>query len=219
MKRIISLLILAFALLPMAAQNAADTSAAPTAATFFSRAPSDVAAWITTYSRLVMIDYFAHGSDVKTEGSLGQKSGLCSLDDRKLVWRDDDSVTSVIAVIPAQRADTLLVLIRTIASPVADSRVSYYDKNWKPLTSAAYPQPAFSDWLTDAGKKSRSDIESQLPFMLASADFDPATQTLTFVNTAEGFFPDGKKPDCLALLKKRLSYKWDGRKFILLKDE
>jgi len=197
-------------------------TATPTIADFFSRAPIDIASGLPEYSRLDMIDYYNHGSSVKTENRLGQKVLLRSLTPEKLVYQDDDSITTTMAVLPyamSSNADTLIIVIRTAPMPMRDSRIFFFDKQWRPVSGKGFPDQSLKDWLITDNRALRLEIENVLPFMISTADYDPATATLIFTNNIREFFAPNSMPQVLDNLKKQLKYNWDGHRFYKIKDE
>ncbi len=189
------------------------------ASDFFISASVEIASGLPEISRLDMIDYFSHGSDVKSENRLGRNVALKTMSDDMISWRDDDSVTTSIAVVPeirSSRPDTMLVVIRTINLPVPDSEVSYYTSDWQPLSGRSLPAPRLYDWIISSDSRLRSDVEEQLPFFISSAEYDPEARELIFSNRMDGYFDDKNAPDILKSLRQSLKYKWDGRSFKLV---
>lgn len=185
----------------------------PTAADFFYRAPLGVASGLSEISRLDMVDYFNHGSSVKNENRLGQKVGLKALRDELIVWQDDDSVTTAIGVLPSVKGDTVLVVIRTVCTPLKDSELSVYDKNWQPMAAKVLPQPGLKDWLTSTDRETIGQVEDAVPFMLVTAEYDADAKELIMKNRTSSYFAASDTPAVLAKLKKELRYQWDGAKF------
>ena len=163
-----------------------------------------------------MIDYFNHGSAVKTENRLGQKVSLRSLTPEKLVYQDDDSITTTIAVLPMAKSDTVLIVIKTIPMPAQDSQIAFYDKNWQEIGGKAFPKPTIKDWLLTPDRKIISALDTELPFMISTADYDPATATLTLTNSTDRYFADGQKPEVTKNLRQSIKYRWNGSKFVLV---
>lgn len=204
--------------LPLTAMS---QTSAPVAADFFNSAPIDVATGLSQISRLDMVDYFNSGSTVKSENRLGRKSALKSLSDEMIVWQDDDSVTTAIVVLPgvtASKSDTLLMVIRTIAEPMPDSELSFYDSGWHRVDDKRFPHPSLSDWVKPEGRKAMGEIGDALPFMLATVNYDPQTKTLVFTNRMSSFFVAGDAPGQLDLLRPELRYSWNGKSFIRPKE-
>lgn len=185
----------------------------PTAADFFSRAPIDIVSQLSEISRLDMIDYFTNGSTVKSENRLGRKVGIKALSDKQIVWQDEDSIVTSLTVLPkvkSAKSDTLLLLISTINGSMPDSEVHYFDKNWKPLSGNDLPNPKLKDWLRVGDKKTIAEVESSIPFILSTAEFDADGDTLVITSRMGDYYPSNESPEALGLLKPELRYKWNG---------
>ena len=209
-------------MLPVAALSQDEPAAASKAVDFFNSAPLDVAGNLSQISRLDMVDYFVSGSTFKSENQLGAKVALKSLGDEMVVWQDDDSVSTAIVVLPSAspRADTLLMVIRTIGGPMPDSEVSFYDSGWNEIRDLrGFPRPALKDWVKPAVRRMLAEIGETLPFMLATAGYDAETRTLTLTNRMDSYYVAGDKPDCLALIRPELRYVWNGRSFVAYKEK
>ena len=188
----------------------------PTAADYFIKAPFDVASQLPEISRLDMIDYFTHGSTVKSENRLGRKVGLVSLSDSQIVWQDEDSVKTTLTVLPmakSAKADTLLMVIATINGLIPDSEVRFFSKNWEAVSRKDLPQPRLKDWLNVTDKKAIAEVEKAVPFILSTAEYDGGTNTLVITNRTADYYPANEQPDALGKLKPELRYEWNGVTF------
>lgn len=188
----------------------------PTAADFFIKAPFDVASQLTEMSRLDMIDYFTNGSAVKSENRLSRKVGLLSLSDDQVAWQDEDSVKTTLTVLPinkSAKADTLLVVISTVNGLIPDSEVRYFNKNWQTISRKDLPNPQLKDWLSVTDKKAIAEVEQTLPFILSTAEYDGATNTLVITNRTADYYPANEQPEAVGKLKRELRYDWNGVTF------
>ena len=191
-------------------------TAGPTAADFFVKAPLDVASQLSETSRLDMIDYFNNGATVKSENRLGRKVALKKIEDRLIVWQDDDSVMTTIVVLPvvqSSASDTVMVVIRTFAGQLPDSEVRYYDKGWSLIDNSDVPAPKLKDWLNVTDKQSVALVERSIPFILSTAEYDLNDNNLVFTNRTSDFFTPQDTPDAVSMLKPELRYEWTGRRF------
>ena len=188
----------------------------PTAADFFVKAPLDVASQLSETSRLDMIDYFNNGATVKSENRLGRKVALKKIEDRLIVWQDDDSVMTTLVVLPVMQSsasDTVMVVIRTFAGQLPDSEVRYYDKGWSLIDNSDVPAPKLKDWLNVTDKQSVALVERSIPFILSTAEYDLNDNNLVFTNRTSDFFTPQDTPDAVSMLKPELRYEWTGRRF------
>ncbi len=180
----------------------------------FCRAPIDVVNYLPEYSRLDMVDYFDSGSRVASDSYLGNKIYITALDSMSLSYAVDDSVRVTIALLPAA-ADTLTMVVKELPAPIYDSTVNFYDSRWSPLSRSPLTPPRFSDWLKD--KKRADAVAFDIPFVIATVDFDAASQRLVYTNRTECYFLDRERPAALSELLPELVFQLDGRRFSLLK--
>lgn len=180
----------------------------------FCRAPIDVVNYLPEYSRLDMVDYYESGSSVASDSYLGNKIHITVLDSMSLSYAVDDSVRVTIALLPTS-TDTLTMVIKELPAPVYDSTVNFYDKRWRLLAPVQLKAPRFSDWLKD--KKRADAVAFDIPFVMATAAFDHATQRLVYTNRTDRYFSDRERPETLDELLPELVYQWNGRRFTLLK--
>lgn len=206
MMRLILSFLAVMALLPSAAMRPSVDA--------FCRAPIDVVNYLPEYSRLDMVDYFDSGSSVASDSYLGNKIHITALDSMSLSYAVDDSVRVTIALLPTV-SDTLTMVIKELPAPVYDSTVRFYDNRWRLLAPFQLKPPRFSDWLKD--KKRAEAVAFDIPFVMATAGFDPATRRLVYTNRTDRYFSNGERPATLDELLPELVYQWNGRRFTLLK--
>ncbi len=85
----------------------------------------------------------------------------------------------------------MIAVITTVATPAPDSRMTVYSSDWnRDLTAQVFKKPTLDMWLTPEGKKNRAEVDMNVPFMLVSYNYDPASQTLTLNNNVKQFVGD-----------------------------
>lgn len=181
---------------------------------YFSRAPMECVSFLPQYGRLDMVDYFRGGSKVSTETKLGNRQAIVSLDSAQIVYAGDDSVTTAIAMLPGVKGDTVLMVIRTVPTPVKDSTIEFYDKRWGVLDRRPMAEPMLADWIKPADRKQARSFDGSVPFILSTAAYDPASRRLTLTNLTDSFFTPKDRPAELSMLVDEIVYVWNGRKFI-----
>lgn len=197
--RLITLTLLSFAA----------SAQARTAADFFVSAPETAVPMLAHNTRLDMLDYFNHGLSTASENLVSGRSRLTANAPGRIEVQLTRDASLVIGLLK-QKSDTLLVLIETVHTPVPDSRITLYDKNWQPLRR----QPSMPDakaFVADA-KAARKASLPEITFF--RADFDPATGIFTFDNTSAGYYTEYDRPEGLALMRGSLEMLYDGKKFI-----
>lgn len=182
-----------------------------TAAKAFADVPKTVFPLLDRNVRLDMIDYFNGGMSTASTNALHGKSRIIALTpvDMKISMTDASSYQLVL--LPAAN-DTIIALIKTVATPAHDSHITFYSRAWIPLDGNIFSAPSLNDWLTPAAKKNGSDVSAMIPFMLSEYVYDPATLTLTLTNNLSEFL----SPDVYSLidsnLQKSMVYRWDGKR-------
>jgi len=199
----------------------ADDNDAPTArrnvASYFGDSRADtVFTLLSTVNRLDMVDYFSSGMTNPVENKIGALARITALSDSTIVMQYTPSVTTSVSILPGKKP--LLMVIETFALPQKDSRIRIFNTDWTETGENITPYPLLDNWLTDAGRKNRADVEYAIPFMLSTAYYNPSSQSLTFSSTVDTYFGDFK-PDELKYLKPSLTYRWTGKKFKLISDK
>lgn len=212
-KRLILILALVWAVLAQAAAPALPDSV--TAEAMFVTAPMlkpRVLPELSRSTRLDMLDYFKAGIDKASENNFGGESKVTAIDSLSIDFDLTADIACQLFVLNSG-GRPITCIIATYPTPIPDSQLKAYDRNWQEVSILA--EPRLSDWLKD--KKSRKEAELALPFVLASYRYDPATQTLTVTNEMDAYWIEAERPAVLEQLRDKLSYRWDGKRFKLIK--
>lgn len=202
-----------------AAEPADTTVAAPRliARNCFTTAPIDVLPLLEPQTRQDMLTYYDAGRDTPSQNVFGSDCRIISLDDDCLKMITGEGVTTEMFVLNPTGKNQVIGVIETIDTPVADSRVTFYDTGWRDLTGSVSIDPTLADWLPKAEQRNLADIQRDVPFVLASMHFDPATSTVVADNNMQAYYTADDTPAALTVLKPHLTYKWTGKKFRLEK--
>lgn len=204
---IIALILVASAVVGIAQTTAGD---------MLVNAPVSVMPLLPRNTRLDMIDYFKSSLTTPSANRLEGKSRITALSADNVELEMSGASSYQLALLPAGK-DTVAVFIETVATPVSDSSVRFFTRTWEPLDKARFDAPVLADWLSDEGKRRRSDVEGLVPFIMASYHYDPATRILTVTNNMSEYFTADDYAAIEPLLKKRLTYKWNGKRMVLEK--
>lgn len=202
MRRIATLLLSLLALGCMQAKNVAE---------YFGDIKADeVFPSLSSVARLDMVDYFNSGMTNPTKNELGSFSRITALSDTMMSVDYTTGVRLELTLLPGKKP--VLMLIETLPLPENDSRISFYNADWKPLKKTPLKFPGLTEWLNTRDLAERESVEMVLPFMLCTASFDPLSQDLVLTSTIDSYFAK-EKPKILSLLRKSLVYHWDGKNF------
>ena len=110
-------------------------------------------------------------------------STLEKLTDNYLLLQSTERTTIEMKLLPLVNNTYVICQIVTVKGPVADSRVSFFSPDWKPLDAADMLTPVTADWFIreDADKSSVAYIEStsRLDMDLFRFQLSPDDYTLT----------------------------------------
>jgi len=175
-------------------------------------APDAVIPLVDKNTRLDMIDYFMAG---QSKASANKFMGSCSIvemNDTSAIFMLTDSVRCQIFVLNPDADAPIIGVITTYFDPLSDSSVAFYDKRWQKISGIMAP-PRLSAWLTSEGERNRAKVEEEIPFILASYSFDPSSRMLVATNNTGRYFTAEDAPASLRMLKPRIAYLWDGKRF------
>lgn len=144
-----------------------------------------------------LVEYANAGMLTHTErNAAGAEARILALDSLHAELQTGPGRMLTLDLLP-QKGDTVIAVIETLTSQVADSRLTVYSRTWKPQPRL-WQEPKASAW----GKL------DEVPIVMAEYSYDPATQVLTLVNTSE--LKEKMKP--------ALRYRWTAKGFRLIKD-
>lgn len=212
-KGLILIMALAWAAMAQAASPSLPDSV--TAEAMFVDAPTlkpRVLPELSRNTRLDMLDYFRAGIDKASENNYGGEAKVTSIDSLSMDFDITADIACQLFVLNAN-GRPITCIVTTYPTPIPDSRLKAYDRNWREVS--IFAEPRLSDWLKD--KKSRKEAELAFPFVLASYRYDPATQTLTVTNEMAAYWIESERPAVLDMMHDTLAYRWDGKRFKLIK--
>ncbi len=181
---------------------AALPAVARTAAQVFTEAPMSVLPLLRQNTRLDMLDYYNHSMANLSPNNLGGEARITECSDSRIELAVSRDATVELALVPV-KGDTIVALIETVLTPVADSSIKLYSSDWQPLPSPAMPgAEAFST----AGK---GEAKPDIVFMKAS--YDPATGEFVFRNTTAAYYAEQDRPAWLPEMKQTLRLRYDAR--------
>lgn len=203
-------------LITIALAATALSSWAITATEAFTTAPNTVFPLLEKNTRLDMVDYFNSGLASASSNKLDGKTSITLLSDSDIRFTMSSSSAYQIAILPSKDGD-IIALIETVATPAPDSNISFYTAEWSSIDKPLFNEPGVSDWLTADGRDNSSMVESLVPFMLVSYNYDPATKSLILRNNVKQFLGEEMYLMIDGYLCDTLVYTWNGKRFELKK--
>lgn len=179
----------------------------------FTEAPGDVLPLLDRSSRLDMLDYYHAGSTKTTVNTAEGGSFITHESDYSIKYQIADGLTGQIFVLNPMDKCPLIGIIETIALPVADSNVKFYNCRWEPVD--VFTEPSLNRWFDSSDGEAFKRLEEELPFMLATMEYDPSEAEIVITNTTSGYYTPDDSPEELKCLRDKLVMRWSGKKFKL----
>jgi len=136
-------------------------------ADLFGTEPGNIFMLLPRTVRLDMVDYYRSGQTVAASNNMGGDSQFAALDSvyLKLVASDARVVEMRMLV---NKRDTVVMVIETVRTPVPDSRITYWDAQWRQINAARwFTMPTIDDFMTRKMPADlRADLEAAAPFPL-----------------------------------------------------
>ena len=183
---------------------------ARSAADFFASAPSAVMPLLKPATRLDMLDYFNHGVDTPSKNSFDGPARVVLNDPDKLVIEIGQLSTVQLGLLK-QKGDTVVVLIETVHTPIADSSVRLFSTDWKPLAGERpLAMPSAADFIPKKDRR-RTDASDIPAMMFVRTDFDPETGSFTMYNNVADYYTAEERPAALDLMRPSMQMRYDGK--------
>jgi hypothetical protein len=198
--------------LALSGTTAAAQQQQPAAAAFIA-APDSIFPILPTNTRLDMLDYYHSNIARPSTNSLKGQSQILSEDALQLTIDMSPSVDMQIAVIPT-KSDTIYAVIQTTAMPVKDSEIRFFKKDWTAMKTSPL-SVGIDQWLKTTDKETREDILNELPFILATATFNPTDCSISFTNNMSEYYAKSDRPKWFDSLQDKLVFTFDGKRYIL----
>lgn len=186
---------------------------------FFASEPGQVFMLLPKTTRLDLLDYYDNDQLVYAKNNMGMGTKLVKVEDNFINIRMSDSKTVQMLLVPAKK-DSVIAVIETVETPVADSRISFYDTNWNPLPGIKhFAMPTMESFvLKTVDKAKREQLLQDIVFPLISLNFegDDHTTLVARHGLKEFLVKDEYKP-YESSLAESLSYSLKGTKWKLNK--
>lgn len=126
-------------------------------------------------ARYELLNNFSKGETVEVVNNLRTtESRITQLTSDHMVVATSSARTVEMKLLPRAKGDTVLAVIETVATPVKDSRLTFYDMKWNPLEASKFiKMPEAADFfLPSVNKEKRDEMLSMLNFAMIEMAFD-----------------------------------------------
>lgn len=185
---------------------------------FFIIMPDELLPQIETNRRKDMIDLFQHSQKGGITNSLGGTSDVTALSDNYISVGLSSSSTMQIKLLPLKgKEETVIAVVNTVCAPACDSRIDFYDTNWKPLDRKDFIiLPDNRDFLSDDEKSNENanEMVQRVDISLMRYDFCEGNDNLQITYTIDEYMPEEMYKQIKPYLRvSSLEYVWDGNHF------
>ena len=207
MRRLLSLLLLSVAMLPLIGK-------ARTVADLFATEPGAIFPMLTRTHRLDMVDYYRSGQIVPIKNNMLGESTLLELDSTYLKVQTSESRV-VEMLMRKVGKDTVVTVIETVATPVPDSRLTQWNSHWQRYTSEKiFPSPTIDDFIVKKMTGDmRADLQDAMIFPLIKLSFEGESHdTIVATHGLEQFLAPDVYKRFATYLSPTISYQFKGLK-------
>ena len=205
MKRIVTIMILALAVMTVRAEDLR---------TLFIGMPDSIIPALTRSDRMDFMDYIDSGMKAKVRNKLGGESVMTRFEDNMLTVVTSGAGRMDMVLFRMKSGSNLICIISTVTAKYDDSRLAFYTENWEPVaTSGLIELPVFDDYLTKEALNSDSVVDFKKKSMLRLQAVTPLDGALEFRYTSLDDL--GLDADRYRSWIKQapLRYEWNGKRF------
>lgn len=176
-------------------------------------APEKVLLTIDASTLLDMLDYFESGVARTVKNKMGEDAVITEMTPSTVTFNTGEAHSITFAILPYGKKEVIMVIDR-VATPDTDAEIAFYDSRWNRLDSRKmFRKPQLSDWVGKVSDDKMREIENALPFLMADAQYDPATATLSFTPQISGYVSVENANKVKEAIAPKLDYVWSGKSF------
>lgn len=187
-------------------------------AALFTAMPDQYIPQLETAWRKDLIDLYNAGKEAKLKNTMEGFSTLKKLTADYLSIQITDNSTVEIKRLPLVNNTYIICVVNTVYGPVADSRVSFFTTEWKPLESADLFTAVTPQWFIREGVDQKDEnflfATAHLDIQLIKYTLSPDNLTLTATYTTPEYMSKEDREQVLPYLKESPRvYKWEKSHF------
>ena len=186
--------------------------------TLFIDMPDSIMPTLTKSDRMDFLDFMDYGMKAKAQNKLGGESEMTLLQENKLTVKTSESGQLDMALFRKNDGKGLICIIRTATARYADSRISFYTEDWKPVPLKGLIElPQFDDYLTKEALKADSLDYFKKRSMLRLQSITPVDGALEFRYTSLDYIGEDAERYKTWFKPAPIRYIWTGKRFKLVK--
>ena len=115
----------------------------------FTSMPDSIYPLLTAKNRKDMVDFYNNKMEAKVRNRLNDYARLDTLTNQYLHLTPSPSSEVVMRLLETSDSTTVICLVQTVTKPIRDSRLKFYDSQWRQLSSVSLPTPATADFFSN----------------------------------------------------------------------
>ncbi len=193
------------------------TGSAQSVAHYFTQMPAELIPGITIDTRKDLIDFYKNGKLSVMPAAFGGKVQLKTLDEDCLLLQTSERSEVQFKILRPNDTLRILAVVRTVAGPLKDSRVKFYDTSWKP--SKGWNMPAFTvnDFL-DATKAKELGLTDRIneigPRLFVAIAFKTVENAFVATSSLKEDLEKSKWETLGVLIRDSVVYRWSNNRFL-----
>ena len=182
---------------------------------YFIRIPNAFIVQLEEAWRKDLVDLYKSGKPAILENTMQGKSVLKKLTDQYLLLQSTESSTVELKLLSLVNNTHIICMVETVYAPVADSRVSFFTTEWRPLPSDDIFTPVAEEWFRiDNPDETAWEYFQQLNIFLVKYSLSDENETLTAEYMTPLFLDDETRQRVKPFLKADPKiYTWKSGRF------
>lgn len=183
--------------------------------TLFIEMPDSIIPLLTATNRADCVDFLDAGMKARVTNRLDGESELLQLTEDYLKIKVSKYSEIQMKLLSCSSGDTVLCIINTVCAEICDSRISFYTKKWKKITSweSFFKKPLLKNFFIDDDSLSKRMLISDM--YVVELSLFPSKPILNARYTIPSYL---SREDSIFLTKGMhdIEYHWNGKKFTFL---
>ncbi|HET9571718.1 MAG TPA: DUF3256 family protein [Bacteroidales bacterium] len=193
------------------------TAVAQSVAHYFTQMPAELIPSITVDTRKDLIDFYQNGKLAVMPAAFGGKVELKTLKDDYLRLQTSESSDIQIKKIQTNDSLQVLAVVRTVAGPLRDSRVKFYDTSWKLLKDWVIPTFTVNDFV-DVQQAKALGVSDRLneigPRLLVSIHFISNENAFVANSSLKADLDQAQSKVLGAVIRDSVVYRLNNKRFV-----
>lgn len=177
--------------------------------------PDSVMPLLTKNNRMDFIDFYDAQMAAVVTNRMDGSSRMNRLTDDYVQIRYTGATDVEMKLLPVNDSTDVLCMVTTVRAAVDDSRIAFFDTEWKPLSVESYwAEPRIEDFCSTEQSDSAAQAWSKLDIFFRTYRLCAESTELQCVLTAMGYLSEEDREEVAPYVRKEpITYRWTGNGF------